>query len=184
LQLLPFFGGAVLMHSCSKQELANQPVTINQETIMSEADLEFQNKLVQFRDKMNYIHEHPVYKSGEVMDMDSVVWYIEALFNAVYAYPDEVYGQTVTDTTTLKLEVDVNGFVSFNELSIKYDDLYEIIKDYYINSGISDKGFVLLDLELTEVTGNEATIAVRSVTGEKSSAGSGFDYFGEEDDWL
>jgi hypothetical protein len=102
----------------------------------------------------------------------------------VYAYPEQNYSHTVTDTTNLIVALDADGLVSFNELSQAYIDLYEIIRTFYVNCGIAEKGFVLLDLSILEINNDEATISVRAVTGEKTNGNSGFSYFGDDDDWL
>lgn len=46
---------------------------------MSEADLSFQNNLVRFKDKVDYIRKNPDYKSGEVMSVDSAIMHIIVL---------------------------------------------------------------------------------------------------------
>jgi len=174
---------AAIFNACSKQESIEQ--TNSPEAVqMTAADIQFQNDLAKFRDKVKYIQEHPGYKSGEVMEVDSVVWYIESMFNAVYAYPDQDYSRTVTDTTSLVIELNADGMISFNELSLAYTDLYDIIRTFYLNCGIADKGFVLLDLSISEISTDEATISVRAVTGENANGSSGFSFFGEDDDWL
>ena len=174
---------AAIFYSCSKQETEIQTNGTEPEQ-MTQADIDFQNQVMHFKDRLDYQREHPGYKSGEAMRVDSVVWYIETLFNAVYAYPEQNYSHTVTDTTNLIVALDADGLVSFNELSQAYIDLYEIIRTFYVNCGIINKGFVLLDLSILEINNDEATISVRAVTGEKANGSSGFSYFGDDDDWL
>ncbi len=113
---------APILKACSKQENIGQ--TTNPEAVyMNAADIQFQNNLLRFKDKVEYIRENPGFKSGASMEVDSVVWYLEALFNAVYAYPDEKYSYSVTDTATFQVTLDAEGLVSLNELSAKYDEL-------------------------------------------------------------
>ena len=59
LTIFALFAGAVLMHSCNKHEITDQPVTGNGEAAMSEADLDIFNKIVSFRDKITYINCNP-----------------------------------------------------------------------------------------------------------------------------
>lgn len=173
---------AVMFNACSKQETPEQSIDPG-EVHMTSADLKFQKQLVKFRDKVNYIRENPGYKSNEVMSVDSAIWYAEALFNAEYAYGDERYGQTICDTATLAVGLDQNGNVSLDDLTLIYNELYEIVRDFYIACNFSDKGFLLLDLEVASVSGDEALITLRSVTGEKTPESFNWDYFGEDDDW-
>nr|NQU90717.1 hypothetical protein [Bacteroidota bacterium] len=180
LTIIALIVGVIVMNSCKKQESE----IVQVESSITKADKVFVSKLVNFKQKVDYIKENPHFKSGETMEIDSVIWYLEALFNAVYAYPDEVYSRSVTDFTTLEVGLDASGFVSLNELSVKYDELYAVVREFYINSGIIDKGFVLLDLEINEIISDQAIISVRSVTGEKNSSSAGFEFFGENDWWL
>ncbi len=174
---------AAIFNACSKQETEIQ--THDLEAVqMTQADINFQNQIVSFKGKLDFMREHPGYKSGEVMSVDSAVWYAEALFNAEYSYADERYSQTVADTTTITVGLDAGGSVSMDDLTMLYNELYEIVRDYYLNCGFSDKGFLLLDLEVLAVSGNEALITVRSVTGEKAPGSFNWDYFGEDDDWI
>ncbi len=172
--------GAVVLHSCSKQEITDQPVTGNGEVTMSAADLEFQNKLVQFRDKVNYIKENPGFKSGEVLSVDSAVYLMEALFNYTYGYPEEMYSRSKTDTGTIVFQLDTDGNVTLEEVNLKLAELTNKVREFYYNSGFEDKGLILTGLEQKSVEGNELTVTFYSVTGNKGSSSYPFE---EGDDW-
>jgi hypothetical protein len=171
----------IILDSCSKEH----PEIKQTVPALTEESNSFVNNLLNFKGKLDYIKENPHYKSCEMMEADSAVWYMETLFNAVYAYPDDSYTQTVSDSALLQIPLDENGFVNFGNIAFIYEELYNVVRELYIESGIDDKGFVLLDLELIEVTDTNAEFEVLAVTGE-SNPGSGITYdpFGEQDYWY
>ena len=184
-QISTVFIGALFMavavfYSCSKQEITDQPVTGNGEVTMSEGDINFQNKLVRFRDKVEYIRENPDYKSGEVMDADSALLHIETLFNATYSFADEQYGRTNTKRTTVFIDVTSNDEVDMDNVVSTFDEIINIVTQFYYQCDFEQKGFILLDLEKGDVVGNQVEIYLRAVIGEK---GGDWNPFGPDDDW-
>ncbi|MCD4695369.1 MAG: hypothetical protein K8S16_03925 [Bacteroidales bacterium] len=171
----------MVINSCSKQEAVEQINDQKQEVKMSDEDITFCNKLVEFKKKVEYITETPGFKSGEIMSVDSAIWYLETLFNATYGFPYEQYTNTKTDETVLQIDINANGEVSLDDVVAMYDEIVNIVTQYYYNSGFNEKGFLLLDLEQGEINGNQLEIGLRSVTGEK---GEGWEPFGPDDDWL
>jgi hypothetical protein len=163
-----FMMAAVCLDSCTKQENLEKGTDAQQEVQLTDEDVAFANKLVQFRDKVAYMRENPGYKSGETMEANEAVLQLETLFNATYSFGDERYGKTKTDWTTLFLNVDNNGDVLLDDLVATYGEIIDIVTQYYYASGFQQKGFVLLDLDITETANNQLEIGLRSVTGEKS----------------
>lgn len=170
----------MVCNACSKQEMADQPETSKGEITMSEADINFQNKLVRFRNKVEYINEHPGFKSGEVMDADSAIMYIESLFNITYGFPDERYGKTQTDQTTVHIDLNSSDEVLMDDVVIIFDEIINIVTQYYYQCEFEDKGFMLLDLSRGIISDNKLEIGLRSVVGEKAGE---WDPFGPEDYW-
>ena len=178
--LIAIYAGMVLMHSCSKSEVTRQPVANNENLAMSADDIHFQNKLISFKDKVNYIRENPDYKSGEVMDADSALMYIESLFNATYGFPDERYGKTRTDQTTVLIDLNSSNEVLMDDVVVVFDEIINIVTQYYYQCEFEDKGFILLDISRGIISDNKLEIGLRSVIGEKAGE---WDPFGPDDYW-
>ncbi|MCD4746928.1 MAG: hypothetical protein K8R58_11580 [Bacteroidales bacterium] len=170
----------LILNSCGKQELVEQTVTDKQENKMSEQDISFQDNLVQFRDKVNYIRKNPEYKSGEIMDSDEAILHMESLFNATYSFNDEHYTKTKTDKTTIQIGVNENDEVSLDDVVVTFGEIINIVTQFYYQCDFNQKGFLLLDLEKGETTNNQLEISMRSVIGEKDSE---WEPFGPDDDW-
>jgi hypothetical protein len=172
--------GAIFINSCSKQELNDRTGVQKQEVNMSDEDIAIMNKIVAFRDKVAYAKENPGFKSGEVLSADDAVWNLETLFNVSYGFPDEQYGKTKTDTTILQISTDENGDVLLDDVVAKYDEIIAVVTQYYYNSGFSQKGFLLLDLEQGDLSNGQMEIEIRAVTGEKTE---GWEPFCDDDNW-
>lgn len=150
---------------------------------MTQADIDFLNQLVHFKDKMEYQCEHPGYKSGEAMSVDSAVYLMEALFNYTYGYPEKTYNMTKADTCSIYLQLDINGKVTLNEVNLKYRELTETVRTLYYNSGFENKGLILTSIEMGTVASGELELEVYAVTGNVGNSWNVTYPFGEGDDW-
>jgi hypothetical protein len=172
--------GALILTQCSKEYPMDSPVNQNEFEQMTEADFAVMNKLVAFRDKVQYFRENPGFKSGEVLTPEDAVWNLETLFNATYGFPDEQYGRTKCDTAVLYIDINSIGDILLDDVVAMYDYIITLVSQYYYNSGYDQKGFLLLDLTQGDISNGQMEIGLRSVTGEKSD---GWEPFGPDDDW-
>ncbi len=173
---------ALTINSCTKQESNEQALNpANEQYQMTAEDKAVLNSILQFKDKITYIKEHPGFKNGELLEADSAVWLLEALFNATYGFSDEHYTKTKIDTTTFSIEVDENGYISLDDIYAKYNDIVNIVTVFHNNSGFENKGYILLDLKSVETDNGQMEIQLRSVTGDKNG---NWEPFGEDDDWY
>ncbi|OQX76701.1 MAG: hypothetical protein B6D61_08405 [Bacteroidetes bacterium 4484_249] len=180
--IFALFAGAVLMHSCSKQEITDKPVTGNGEVAMSGGDINFQNKLVRFRDKVGYIKEHPGFKSGEVMSVDSVVWYLEATINYTYGHPDRKCNEIYNYADSVYLNNSSSGEATLDDIVLVHDLIISKIGDYYYNINEEQKDFILTDISKSETQNGQTKLSFTA------SVGSGWDNylypFDETDFWY
>ena len=180
LTIAALFSSVVIINSCSKQEMNEN--TTDEDVKISESDMVFANKLIGFKKKIEFVRDNPAYKSDEVINADDAIWSMEALFNATYGFAGENYKATKTDTDIIMIDVDDNGDVLLDDLVVKYDEITDLVSQFYYNSGFEEKGLILLDLTKGEVTGTQMEVTVRSVTGEKDL--TPFDPFGNYDFWY
>ena len=176
---------AALFNACSKQESTVNPASEQQ---LSPQDLKINNTIKNFRDKMAYLREHPGYKSGESYTADSALWLLEATINYSHTFPNDYYGQLITDTLYLTLSTNDVGEVDMNELAQKYDEMKASISAVYHSKAIDNKGLVLVNLEDISFKSDEVTIEVVAVTGERTNespgGGVGIDGpFSPDDNW-
>jgi len=171
---------AAILFSCSKQDIIDSPIAQERHPQMNEDDHSIMNKIIAFKELIEYAKENPDYKSGATMTAEEVVWNLETLFNATYGFPDEQYGHTVSDTTLLYIAINSNGEILEEDVIALYNEIIAIVTQYYYNSGFDQKGFLLLDLTQGEIVNGQLEIGLRSVTGEKNYV---WEPFGIHDYW-
>ncbi|OYT14247.1 MAG: hypothetical protein B6I19_00675, partial [Bacteroidetes bacterium 4572_114] len=128
--LLPIAGMfiiAAIFVSCSKQdqtELTGSPPEISQ----SKADIRIENKIRAFKIKLEHLRENPQFKSGETIEVDSAVWYIEAASNQTYGDAGTPFGELVVDSFNIEVAA-TNGEVQLNDLLTAYDEMISGLSD-------------------------------------------------------
>ncbi|MCD4664299.1 MAG: hypothetical protein K8R68_03440 [Bacteroidales bacterium] len=165
LTIAAVFSSVLMINSCSKQE--NESMNAKEQSIkLSDENQAFIDRLVEFKEKIEYLKQNPDYKSGERMNATEAVKSMEDLFNASHGFPDEQYGNTKTDNVIVQIAVDDNDEVLMDDVAVKYEEIKNIVTQFYYNSGFTEKGFLLLDLEKGVIVNNQMEVSVRSVTGE------------------
>lgn len=161
-----FAGLLFLVISCSKEEpnskAQNQPAQTAYEQQVTKAIKDFKQKVVYYR-------ENPVYKNGETLSADSALWLLEATINYSHAFPNEYYTEMQSDDLTLVVPKNENGEVEMQVLTQKYDEMIAAVTTVYENSTFEDKGLVLVDLSVIAQDENEIVINVQTITGEGGS---------------
>jgi len=175
-----------VFYSCGKQDTGN-PSKL-ETPALSDQDVKINNLIKSFRAKMDYLRVNPEYKSGEVVEVDSAIWYLEATINYSHTFPNDYYGQMKIDTTYLPLVLNSDGMADLEEVAQRYDEMKEQVRDFYYASGFEEKGLISVDLVLEPLKSDEVTLKVITVTGEKtnSTPPPGFVVDGpfvEGDDW-
>lgn len=153
-------GIAVAMLACKKD---SEPVanSANPNPPETQAVLDRVNA---FRSQIEYYKANPAVKDGETENIDDAIWDIEALFNFTYAYPELSYSRTVSYDTTLYLPVN-DKQVLLTDLTVFYGQMYEAISDLYHKTELSDKQFLILDVEAGELHGNTLSVNLHTVQG-------------------
>ncbi len=90
-----YAGVIALMLSACKKDNQNQLVQNPEEVYWTAEDVRIQNNILNFQDKV----KNNTFKSGETIELDSAVWYLEALMNYNYSTPDSSFVNLTVDTT-------------------------------------------------------------------------------------
>ena len=174
---------AVSFNSCTKQEDATQGTdkqTQNPE--MTQEDVAFYNSITGFKQKIKYIKENPMYKSGEFIGVDSALWLMESTFNYEYGSVGDNYREVKPDSAFLEIETGGNGEMGLNELTVAYYNMFNAVQEIYSNTSFDDKGLILVSLDIVATNNSTTTVKVETITGNK-----GIDPnpgpFGEDDYW-
>ncbi len=191
-KLFPTFLAAVLISSaaifnaCSKQDTPEQ-LSFGEQPEMSSADQLILTKIKNFKQKMTYVHEHPAYKSGESMSMDSAKWYLDAVFNYSYAYTEESFDLFNRGTFALTL-TKTNGRIDFEDICEAFNKLKEQTLLIYYNTTGDEKELYVSNMEIASETDDEVTLSVTATIGANTDGTppefSQWKPFVEGDDWM
>lgn len=151
---------AVVLVGCKKE---NEPQTdnFNPNPPETQAVIDHVNA---FKSRIEYYKANPAVKDGETESIDDAIYDIEALFNFTYAYPELSYSRTISYDTTLFLPVS-NGRVLMTDLTLFYGRMYETVSALYHAAELSDKQFLILDVEAGELHGNTLSVNLHTVQG-------------------
>ena len=106
-------------------------------------------------------------RSGLNMAIDSVIWNVEALFNAEYANPDRDYLETVKQELDIFVDVNDTDQVPFDVVADLYDEITVAVRQAYLNDGIStDKSLKAVVVDKGEIVGNRANLKVYVISGK------------------
>ena len=159
--LLLSLATGLLMTRCNKDESKQQT-----EVLKPDAQ-QLIEKITTFRNKAEIVRANPHLKSGELMEREEARWSIETLFNVSYAFPEETYGKTVTDTSIVFLPVNTLGQACIEDVVTLYDQILAQVTQFYLGHNFEAKGFLLLQLKTGETHDNKLEVIVVAVTGEK-----------------
>ena len=184
--LLPIAGMfiiAAIFVSCSKQdqtELTSSPPEISQ----SKADILIENKIKAFKSKLGHLRENPQFKSGETIEVDSAVWYMEAASNQTYGDASTPFGELVIDSFNIDVPAP-NGEIQLNDILATYNEMINGLSDSYNAIPDENKHLVVNDVSLKSVDEGIATFGVIAGFGTEGNSGTNgvFDdewYYGEE----
>ncbi|MCF8303571.1 MAG: hypothetical protein K9I94_09890 [Bacteroidales bacterium] len=176
--IIIFAMGAIILNSCSKETNNAEPVNNNKQT---KADQSIENRILHFKDKMTQIRENPNLKSGsELMELDSVVWYIEAALNYSHADATSGFNNLMGDSAVISIPL-TNGKVTIASMVEAYDAFMDSIAEQYATLSNPDAHLVVADISLQE--SNDQTLTMQSTTGYGIGIPNPF-IFDEDDHWL
>jgi hypothetical protein len=123
-------------------------------------------------------------KSGEMIELDSAVWYTEALQNYYHARPDIAFENFMLFKTTHLLEIDNNSMISFLELQTLFNLMESNYEDELMEIPSSEKHLRFTDVAIDSIEGNNAYLSVTRVYGKDFPYGDWYTAFEDDDDWI
>ena len=112
-------------------------------------------------------------KGDSFVPIDSVIWDVEALFNASHSFPDRKYIETVKQDIELCVETNAEDKVLLSASAVLYDDIVDAVRQVYANDGVAfDKSLMAIDVEEGEKTGNTVNVKVHVISGRVMNSGT------------
>lgn len=139
--------------------------------------------------KAQVVEKEYLTKGDAYLPIDSVIWNVEALFNASYTFPDRKYLETVKQDIHLYLTVNTKKEALMSTVADFYDEVTEAVRQAYAGDGINtDKSLMAVDVEEGETVGSNVEIIIHVISGRADMSTAGRDPvsgpFGPGDCWY
>ncbi|MCK4662190.1 MAG: hypothetical protein KAT68_04955 [Bacteroidales bacterium] len=169
---------AVYLASCQKDNV----LTEKQEISLSD-DQKMEQQIIQFKTQLSDSK-----KSGEIMELNSAIWYIDAVLNYSYTFPFIEYYNYSSSNTLVTMDISDDN-VAFSELVETYNEIEDIVRNHFFSIENENKHLVTISLVVTEnSTDNIIEFKVVSEVGlyntEKSADIINDNPFGSTDYWY
>jgi len=163
---------ALTINSCTKQESVEQAFmqkeTGSQATAEEKAIL---NSILNFREKVEYITDNPGFKSGEEVEVDSAIWYLDATLNLTHAFiswtPMSNFYQDSVFVTIPK----TGENVSLDDLAVAYTELKQKVANVCIAAPGTDKELYIASLAKKTETSGDVTVRAYATVGSTTPPG-------------
>ena len=179
----------VYFEACKKELVTPINNSVTQDDIpgISQDAMNAVKKIKKFKSQL--ADRDNVVKSGVKMPIDSVVWNVEALFNASHTFPDRNYSETVRQELEFSVAVDDTDDVDFETVADLYDEVTDAVREAYANDGIdTDKSLMAVVFDKADKNGNMMSIKAVVVSGKAdkdvNSTNGNHGPFGPDDCWY
>jgi hypothetical protein len=122
-------------------------------------------------------------KTGQLIEVDSAVWYAEALQNYAYAHPEIAFEDFVRTKTAYTLTIDQNQMATMTAFEAMYDQMEADLLAELEQIPSEEKNLRFADVRLDSLLGSTAYISVVRAFGFKFIYGA-YLPFEEDDDWY
>ena len=143
----------IFINSCKKNEL-------NEQTNEFEDGTELAEQINAFKAQLTHA------KSDETISLEDALENMELLINASHGFPFEDYSERQNDIVSFQLPADADGNVAMTDVSSAYDEMINLVKEAYLNTGFEEKGLILITLSINEEDKSGSTIDAKVTTGK------------------
>lgn len=181
--ILLFSITALIFSACNKEKESQLVQNSNNETSWTQKDLEIQNKILAFQDKV----KNNNFKSGEQLTIDEAIWNLEALMNFNYSNPDSSFVNLTIDST-FEFNLPINGeMVNFEDITNAAHAIEEHVINFLNNMPNSIKFIIAVDISLKddEFKSGSKTLSISTGYGsEYIDNPAAYTPFGANDYWT
>lgn len=181
--IITLFGVSMLVFNACNKDRNTQPVNNQGDVYWTQEDLEIQNKILTFQNKI----KNNNFKSDEQMTLDDAIWNLEALLNFNYSNPDSSFVNLTIDTTfEFSLPVN-NDLVNYDDITDATFAMEEHILSF-LNHMPSDIKFMIAgDVQIKNgglKDGSKTVTIITAYGSEYIDNPAAYTPFGENDYWL
>jgi len=177
--LTAFLGISLLvLNACKKDDMPNKTA----EVYWTAEDVRIQNSILNFQSKI----KNNSFKNGETIEIDSALWYLEALLNFNYSTPDSSFVNLTVDTSFIFDLPTNNEEVDFNDLVSAAFAMEDHILNFYEQMPEAIKFIIATDVKIKDTDTKLGGLTLTITTGYGSEYIDNpalYTPFGENDYW-
>lgn len=179
---------AVLINGCKKETPIKTNANANIDnlktsSVMTAEDSLFSKKMVWFDGIMENYKTIPNYTLNKQFSSDSAIYYLEAWFNAKYAFPDESYINVIHKDTTLSISL-TKELINMDGINSNVASLKSKIESKYNDVTFSKKALMLVHFEKSSTSSqNQLNFKIQMTFGELGFKERSENPFGDDDAW-
>ncbi|MCD4744669.1 MAG: hypothetical protein K8R58_00040, partial [Bacteroidales bacterium] len=182
LSLLVIITGILAITSCKKQDMDVQQTDNSIQPKMTAEDKAVYERIMNFKKKVEYIKEHPQYKSGEMMSVEDVQWNLDASMNFTYSFVFESFSGFYTDSVFVSLPLSGDS-INLNDVSATWFELVEKITGIYNATPGNSKDLYVSITKIKEQNPGTVTFISTATIGERGESPEEQPFI-EGDDWI
>jgi len=171
------------INSYTKQEDEQHAVMQKEHPQMTAEDISVYNRIMNFKQKVDYIKNNPWYKSGETMSVDSAKWYLDAAFNLTYSFIFDSFTDFYTDSVFIEVTL-TDGEIDLNDLSASYFELYDKLHNVYDSFTGENKDLYSSNIKIVESKSGTVTFKSTATFGDRGTSSPEEQPFVEGDNWM
>jgi hypothetical protein len=177
LWILLLFAGFtfLLIWSCKKEFNRNEAATATVK-VYSDYELALHQKLVNFKRILN-----SEFKSTEVYELDTAVWYMGTMFNVEKAYTTEPFRRVRRDTVSYQLDLNNDGLVTADNMNNLYNHMIDDLESF--DDEIDDPDVLPVYGNLRVIQTTEDYAVLRMTYGWGTYYVYPYDPFYSDDNW-
>ncbi len=160
-------GAFFIIYSCTKENEETTQTTEKEYTYTEEAKA-LVKQINTFNSSLEKARKGE--KDGTTMPVDLALENMELLINASHGFPFQEYCDRKVDTIKFQLPTDADGHVNMANIASAYDNMKDLVRDAYINSGYNDKGLIMVSLFIDDADKGSETVSAKAVTGKTGQA--------------
>jgi len=171
-------GLLLMVYSCSKEEVA---IEKNSRKFEITDAKESYNRIISFRNVVSDYRENPMYKSTELIDIDEMLWNLNATVNYEYSFVDDPYRHFFNQNVYYNIAVQEENMVILGDVLQVYLDQEDDLAEALSLAPFTNKAIQFVFIRIDSIENQTVYLNSKISVGEKGTDGTG--PFGADDDW-
>jgi len=171
-------GAMMAFYSCTKETIES-----NQQIVANDPDaVKAFERIKGFKGKIANYKENPMYKSGEEISIEDLIWDFNAALNFDHSSVDDPYKQFYSEAVFSELTIGADDMINLDEAANVYLQIEAEIQNILTSAPYTEKAVQFTYISIEGIEGQALNLKSKTTIGEKGIKNDG--PFGNNDDWM